>query len=106
MFGFSVLGSQPNEHRARYIKYRFLVALFRSIVRPAQWLEWQKQKLHDGVRHTDFSIPSRDPQRHIKIHLYEPEPDREGTVTEIVTKPTPVLINLHGSAHLLIQREF
>jgi hypothetical protein len=73
-----------------YIYLRLFVGLIRSIAMPAQWLRIRKYKIHEGVVVKKIAVPSRDKGRNIKVHLYQPAGYDS-------TKPTPALINFHGS---------
>ena len=78
-----------------YIYLRLFVGLIRSLSTLVQWFS-RKQQVHDGVDGVKFrsiTVPSRDKGRNIKVHLYQPEHYTS-------TKPTPVLINWHGSVRL------
>ncbi|CAG8036707.1 unnamed protein product [Penicillium olsonii] len=71
-----------------FLKYLFLritALLLRGLVR----LQGKITSSPDAVNY----IPSRDPQRKIKIHVYQPKHEVKG--------PVPVLINFHGSGYLI-----
>jgi acetyl esterase/lipase len=78
----------------RYIYLRLLAGLIRAFTIPAQWLSIRKHKIHQGVVFKSTTIPSRDKGRNIKVHLYQPAGYDS-------TKPTPVLVNWHGSGFII-----
>jgi enterochelin esterase-like enzyme len=75
-----------------YIYLRLLAFLIRSSSATAQLIASVKHKIPEGVILKHITIPSRDKGRDIKVHVYEP-------VGYDSTKPTPVLVNWHGSVN-------
>ena len=73
-----------------YIYLCLFAGLIRSIAMLAQWLSIREYKIHEGVVVKRIAVPSRDKGRNIKVHLYQPAGYDS-------TKPTPALINFHGS---------
>jgi poly(3-hydroxybutyrate) depolymerase len=73
-----------------YIYLRLFAGLIRSIAMPSQWLGMRKYKIPEGVVVKRIAVPSRDKGRNIEVHLYQPAGHDS-------TKPTPALINFHGS---------
>ncbi|KAF3390309.1 Arylesterase [Penicillium rolfsii] len=72
-----------------YCYLKVLAVLLRTVVALGGRIEGRPVPRPDEVRH----IPSRDPGRTIKIHVYRP---RKST-----TGPSPVLVNFHGSGFLI-----
>ena len=72
-----------------YIFIRLMTAFMRLAVKPMQR---RLGLLHEGVIFKIITVPSRDTGRDIKVHLYQLA-DRDST------KPTPVLVNWHGSVN-------
>lgn len=72
-----------------YIYLRLSAGLLRCISAPAEWVVKRRQILAEGVMYKRIQVPSRDEGRIIKVDLYQP-PGYDST------KPTPVLVNMHG----------
>lgn len=72
-----------------YIYLRLLTGLLRCIAAPGRWADKRRQMLAEGAVYKRIQVPSRDAGRSIKVDLYQP-PDYDST------KPTPVLVNMHG----------
>lgn len=83
-----------------YIYLRLFAILLRSLTTLSRWMNIGSQKsnnkIPEGVTVKKITVPSRDKGRNISVHLYQP-PGYDGT------KPTPVLVNLHGSVKLSAQ---
>jgi acetyl esterase/lipase len=77
-----------------YIYLRLFAGLIRSIAMPSQWLGMRKYKIPEGVVVKRIAVPSRDKGRNIEVHLYQPAGHDS-------TKPTPALINFHGSGFVI-----
>lgn len=73
----------------RYLYLKLAAAIIRTLSR----LPGRILSSPDLVRH----IPSRDPRRTIKAHLYHPTP----TAKDQAPKPKPVLLNFHGSGFMI-----
>ena len=74
-----------------YIHLWLMTGLMRLFAIPQQWRS-RSRRLHEGVLFKIITVPSRDTGRDIQVHLYQPA-NRDNT------KPTPVLVNWHGSVN-------
>jgi len=52
------------------------------------------KQVHEDITFQSITVPSRDKGRNIKVHLHRPEGYDS-------TKPTPVLVNWHGSSFII-----
>jgi len=75
-----------------YMYLRLMVGFLRLLTALVQLRSTEKQ-LNEGITFQSITVPSRDKGRNIKVHLYRPEGYDS-------TKPTPVLVNWHGSVIL------
>ena len=76
-----------------YIYLRLIVGYLRLVVALMQWRS-TKKKVDEGIAFQSITVPSRDKGRNIEVHLHRPEGYDS-------TKPTPVLVNWHGSVILV-----
>ncbi|KIM86164.1 hypothetical protein PILCRDRAFT_5214, partial [Piloderma croceum F 1598] len=66
-----------------------------GLLRFATALQWRStMKPIDDSAFQSIAVPSRDKGRNIKVHLHQPEGYDS-------TKPTPVLVNWHGSSFII-----
>ncbi|KZP25991.1 alpha/beta-hydrolase [Athelia psychrophila] len=78
-----------------YLRLQLIATLLRTILGPIQWLSRLRyQRITPGAAHKRITIPSRDQGRSIIVDTYQ----SEGHDT---TKPSPVLVNMHGSGFVL-----
>jgi len=75
-----------------YIYLRLIVGFLRLLTALAQ--RRSTKQLDEGIAFQSITVPSRDKERNIKVHLHRPEGYDS-------TKPTPVLVNWHGSSFII-----
>ncbi|KZP26903.1 alpha/beta-hydrolase [Athelia psychrophila] len=78
----------------QYLHMKLFAILMRSITMPFQWLGNRMHNLLDGAVCRRIFVPSRDDGRFIEVKLHE-------ATGYDSTKPTPVLVNIHGSGFIL-----
>ncbi|KAF7973477.1 hypothetical protein HWV62_15082 [Athelia sp. TMB] len=78
----------------QYVHLKLFAIIIRSAVMPGQWWEKICRTLPDGIVCAGIHAPSRDIGRSISIELYE-------STGRDITKPAPVLINMHGSGFMI-----
>lgn len=77
-----------------YLRLRIFAAIFRALIFPGAWLTKRRQCMVENSFYKRATVPSRDTARSITVDLYQ-SPSYD------ITKPSPAMINMHGSGFMM-----